>query len=134
MYIHSISILLQFANLVTFNLGWPRVIAKNGLYLLDDWEPNLLEDFLLNQTVVFDYYPDSPQGDLYRYYYGRLRITIPGIGDRFLEIGNVSSIRLHMILPLSFSLTQSHPPLILSLSAATRRLQWLRAIPTNLSL
>ena len=65
--------------------GWPRSIAKNGLFLLDDWGYEFTE---LSQTE-FDYYPEPPMGDLYREYFGRLRLTIPGVGDRFLETGNV---------------------------------------------
>ena len=66
--------------------GWPRSIAKNGLFLLDDWG----YEFTESSQAVFDYYPEPGQGDLYRYYFGRVRLTIPGVGDRFLETGNVS--------------------------------------------
>lgn len=65
--------------------GWPRVIAKSGINCLDAWPC----DFT-NQTLRFDYYPDPPQGDLYRYYYGRLRVRMPDGLNRFLDIGNVS--------------------------------------------
>ena len=64
--------------------GWPRVIAKAGLHLLDAWPFT----FTNETQVTFDYYPNAPQGDLYRYNYGRLRVLLPNGEKRFLEIGN----------------------------------------------
>lgn len=66
--------------------GWPRLVARNGLFLLDNWNETLTQNW--NETTAsFDYYPDAPQGDLYRYNFGRLRLRLPG-GNYFLEIGN----------------------------------------------
>jgi len=64
--------------------GWPRVIAKNGLHLLDGWP----YEFTNETEVLFISYPDAPQGDLYRYNYGRLRVRLPDGRDKFLDIGN----------------------------------------------
>jgi hypothetical protein len=65
--------------------GWPRVIARNGLYLLDDWP----YEFTNTTQVYFQTNnPDAPQGGLFRYPYGRLRVLLPNGKERFLEIGN----------------------------------------------
>lgn len=65
--------------------GWPRSIAKNGLFLLD----NFGYEFTESSQTVFDDYPEPAQGDLYRFYFGRVRLAIPGVGARYLETGNV---------------------------------------------
>jgi len=63
--------------------GWPRAIAKNGLHLLNDWP----YAFTNETSAPFTIYPDAPQGDLYRYEFGRLRLGLPE-GDKYLDIGN----------------------------------------------
>ena len=64
--------------------GWPRHVAKSGIQFLNDWP----FDIAANESVYFTYYPDAPQGDLYRYHYGRLRVELPDGRDRYLDIGN----------------------------------------------
>jgi len=71
--------------LLTAN-GWPRVIAKNGIQLLDDWPFT----FTNTTMVYFTEYPDPPQGDVFRYRVGRLRVMLPDGRQRYLDIGNVS--------------------------------------------
>ena len=77
--------------------GWPRVVAKNGIQFLDDWPFT----FTNTTTVYFTEYPDPPQGDIFRYRVGRLRVMLPDGRQRYLDIGNVS---LSIILILISSL------------------------------
>ena len=66
--------------------GIPRAIAPNGLRLADEWD----FEFTDSTVLKFDYYPDAPQGDLYRFgwpSYGRIRYELPDGRDRFLDIG-----------------------------------------------
>ena len=65
--------------------GWPRAIARNGIHLLDDWP----YQFTNTTQVYFPNNPDPPQGGLFRYPYGRLRVLLPNGRERFLDIGNV---------------------------------------------
>lgn len=66
--------------------GWPRVIARNGIQLLDDWPFT----FTNTTRVYFTENPDAPQGDIFRYRVGRLRVMLPNGRSRYLDIGNVS--------------------------------------------
>ena len=67
--------------------GWPRTVARNGVGLLDQWGVDLTAE----TTVSFPSYPDPPQGDLYRYVYGRTRVRLSDGTFRYLDIGNVSA-------------------------------------------
>ena len=81
--------------------GWPRVVARNGLHLLDGWP----YQFTNTMNVTFaSINPDPPQGGLYRYPHGRLRVTLPDGREKFLDIGNV---RLTMYRFVAFVLTLS---------------------------
>ena len=64
--------------------GWPRSVVT-GLNLLDEWYPEVV-----NESVFFPSFPDPPQGDLYRYLYGRTRVQLPDGRQRYLDVGNVS--------------------------------------------
>jgi len=66
--------------------GWPRVIAKNGIQLHDDWPFT----FTNTTMVYFTEYPDPPMGDAFRLRFGRLRVMLPNGRIRHLDIGNVS--------------------------------------------
>jgi hypothetical protein len=65
--------------------GWPRAIARNRLHLLDDWPfqfTNMTQvHFQINN-------PDAPQGGLFHYPNGKLRVLLPNGGEKFLNIGN----------------------------------------------
>eukprot|EP00581_Thalassiosira_minuscula_P008298 CAMPEP_0183702756 /NCGR_PEP_ID=MMETSP0737-20130205/764_1 /TAXON_ID=385413 /ORGANISM="Thalassiosira miniscula, Strain CCMP1093" /LENGTH=916 /DNA_ID=CAMNT_0025929427 /DNA_START=314 /DNA_END=3061 /DNA_ORIENTATION=- len=65
--------------------GWTRAIAKNGIHLQEAWPFNFTEEGVF---VKFDYFPDPPQGDIYKYSNGRIRVTTPDDRDLFLDIGN----------------------------------------------
>ena len=99
--------------------GWPRVIAKNGINLLDDWPFT----FTNTTKVYFSEYPDPPQGDVFRYKNGRLRVILPDGRQRYLDIGNVRSqiwiddFLVYMETFLSLSYTIISPQFILFLDS-----------------
>jgi hypothetical protein len=85
----SCSFLCSATIVLTFSAnGWPRVIAKNGIQLLDNWP------FTFSNTtmVYFPDYPEPPQGDVLRYRIGRVRVMLPDGRQRYLDIGNVSFV------------------------------------------
>lgn len=61
-------------------------MAKNGLHLLNDWPFDFSNETI---SVYFDTYPNAPQGDIYRYEFGRIRVELPDGRSRYLDIGNV---------------------------------------------
>ena len=66
--------------------GWARVVAKNGLHLLNEWP----YEFTTETEAEFVDSPDAPLGDLYNgAYFGQLRVSLPGVGNKVLDIGNV---------------------------------------------
>ena len=66
------------------------MIAKNGIQLLDDWPFT----FTNTTMVYFPEYPEPPQGDVFRYRIGRVRVMLPDGRQRYLDIGNVSCSRM----------------------------------------
>ena len=68
--------------------GWPRVIAKNGLHLLNDWNPTKYE-FNNETEVTFGKGLAAPQGSLYNEaHFGLVRIRFSDNMARILDIGN----------------------------------------------
>lgn len=67
--------------------GWPRVIAKNGLFCLDGWPCD--EFYNETERTHFYYYPEPPMRDGYSSQsFGRLRVEMSDGRKRFLDIGN----------------------------------------------
>ena len=108
--------------------GWPRVIARNGLHLLDAWP----YQFTNTTQVYFRENPDPPQGGLYRYPSGRLRVTLPDGRERYLDIGNVREKYLgicaydvggfsHTFPPSSYQLAKSLRSILMVTSSTCPR-------------
>lgn len=77
--------------------GWPRTVATNGLNLLDEWYPEIVDE-----SVFFPAYADPPQGDLYRYVYGRTKVELPDGRQRYLDVGNVSTSLIFLTFALGY--------------------------------
>lgn len=81
------------------------MIAKNGIQLLDDWPFT----FTNTTMVYFPEYPEPPQGDVFRYRIGRVRVMLPDGRQRYLDIGNVSCSRMkpNQIAPYAVPISSS---------------------------
>ena len=87
--------------------GFPRAIAPNGLKLADDWE----FEFTDSTVLGFAWYPEPPQGDLFRFgfpSFGRIRYQLPDGRQRFLDIGAFNTCNARTDANLSNALKLQH--------------------------
>jgi hypothetical protein len=67
--------------------GHVRAVARNGLGFWNDWG----FEFTNETSLVIPSIIDPPQGDIFKYLQGRVRLATPS-GWKWLDCGNVSNL------------------------------------------
>lgn len=67
--------------------GHARAVAQNGLGFWNDWG----FEFTNETSLVIPSIIDPPQGDIFKYLQGRVRLATPS-GWKWLDCGNVSNL------------------------------------------